>query len=71
VRQFYSREKLKGANMKKRKIDGETKVAVVLEGLRGETSVAELCRKYQISDATYYKRKDKFFEGRLDKYLNL
>ncbi|MBZ4644067.1 MAG: transposase family protein [Deferribacteraceae bacterium] len=49
--------------MKKRNIDAETKIAVVLEGLRGETSISELCRKYQISDVTYYKWRDKFLEG--------
>ena len=26
-----------------------------MEGIRGEQSIAELCRKYSISDSTYYK----------------
>lgn len=55
--------KRKGAKMKKRNIDLETKIAVVLEGLRGETSISKLCRNYQISDVTYYKWRDKFLEG--------
>ena len=38
----------------RRRYDPETKVAIVLEGLKGETSIAELCRKYQISEAMYY-----------------
>ena len=37
--------------MKRRKIDAETKMAAVLEGLKGESSVAEICRKYQISES--------------------
>jgi hypothetical protein len=30
--------------MKSRKIDLETKMAAVLEGLKGESSLAEICR---------------------------
>jgi len=47
----------------RKKYDPETKLAVVLEGLKGETSIAELCRKYQISEALYYRWRDKFLEG--------
>ena len=57
------KEKRKGAVMKRRKFDPETKVSIVLEGLRGETSIAELCRKHQISETMYYKWRDKFLEG--------
>ena len=49
-----------GVSMKRRKIDAETKMAVVLEGLRGESSVAHICRKYQISESLYYRWRDKF-----------
>jgi transposase-like protein len=49
--------------MKRRKIDLETKMAAVLEGLKGESSVAEICRKYQISESLYYRWRDKFLEG--------
>jgi transposase-like protein len=37
--------------MKRRKIDPETKTAAVLERLRGERSIADICRKYQISES--------------------
>lgn len=49
--------------MKRRKIDSETKMAAVLEGLRGEDSIAEICRRYQISESLYYRWRDKFLEG--------
>ena len=56
--------------MKRRKFDPETKVSIVLEGLRGETSIAELCRKHQISETMYYKWRDKFLEGGRKAFLN-
>lgn len=41
----------------------EEKLAIVLEGIKGEISVSELCRKYGLSQTIYYKWRDKFFEG--------
>jgi transposase-like protein len=35
--------------MQRRQIDPETKITAVLEGLRGGNSIADICRKYQIS----------------------
>jgi transposase-like protein len=52
-----------GVSMKRRKIDPETKMAAVLEGLRGESSIADICRKYQISESLYYRWRDKFLEA--------
>ena len=49
--------------MKNRKFDPETKVVIVLEGLKGDITVAELCRKYKISETIYYRWRDKFLEG--------
>ena len=51
-----------GAEMAKGLSD-EQKVAIVLEGLKGQTSVAELCRKNGISQSQYYKWRDRFLEG--------
>ena len=34
-----------------------------MEGIRGEHSIAELCRKYGISDSTYYKWNKDFIEA--------
>jgi transposase-like protein len=52
-----------GKRMKRRKIDPEVKMAAVLEGLRGESSIADICRKYQISETLFYRWRDKFLEA--------
>ena len=46
--------------MKRRHFSVEEKMAIVLAGLRGEQSVAEICRQYQISQSQYYKWRDSF-----------
>jgi transposase-like protein len=56
--------------MNRRKFDPETKIAIVLEGLKGNTTIAELCRKYQISETLYYKWRDKFLEGGRKAFLS-
>lgn len=47
----------------KRIFTSEQKVLIVMEGIRGEQSVAELCRKYGIADSTYYKWNKEFIEA--------
>ena len=49
--------------MKLRKWSSEDKMAIVLEGLRGQKSVAEICREHQISQALYYRWRDRFLEA--------
>ena len=39
----------------RRKFTAEQKIQVVLEGLRGELSVAELCRREGIAPTMYYR----------------
>ena len=41
----------------------EEKLAIVLEGLKGGMTVSDLCRKYGLSQAVYYKWRDKFLDG--------
>ena len=48
---------------KYRKYSAETKVRIVLEVLRGEKSVAQASRDYQIKDSLLYRWKDEFLEG--------
>ena len=48
---------------KYRKYSPETKVRIVLEILRGEKSVAQASREYQIKDSLLYRWKDEFLEG--------
>jgi len=46
-----------------RKFSAEEKIRVVLEGLRGEVPVTEVCRKEGISAATYYKWSKDFLDA--------
>ena len=49
--------------MKQRKWTTEEKLAILMEGFRGQRSVVEICREHQISQSQYYKWRDKFLEG--------
>ena len=42
----------------------EEKIRIVLEGLRGEDSIAELCRREGIAQGVYYKWSKDFMEAR-------
>ncbi len=47
---------LKDIRRKTRRVfTAEQKILVVMEALRAETSIAELCRKYAIQESTFYK----------------
>ena len=41
----------------------EEKLTIVLEGLKGGMTISDLCRKYGLSQAVYYKWRDKFLDG--------
>ena len=41
----------------------EEKIQIVLEGLRGEESIAALCRKYGIHENNYYNWNKEFMEA--------
>ena len=41
----------------------EEKIRIVLEGLRGEGSIAELCRKEGINQNLYYRWSKEFLEA--------
>ena len=47
----------------KRIFTSEQKVLIVMEGILGEHSITELCRKYGISDSTYYKWNKEFIDA--------
>lgn len=49
--------------MKQRKWTAEEKMAIVLEGIKGVKSVADICREQKISQTLFYKWRDKFLEG--------
>ena len=47
-----------------RKVYGaEEKIRIVLEGLRGDNSIAELCRLEGIAESVYYKWSKDFMEA--------
>ena len=49
---------------KTRKVYGsEEKIRIIIEGMRGETSIADLCRKEGISQGNYYKWTKDFMEA--------
>ena len=46
-----------------KKFSAEDKIRIVLEALRGESPITELCRKEGISAATYYKWSKDFLDA--------
>ena len=61
----YSSEKLVKAIQRKtrRKYSAEEKIRIVLEGLRGEDSIAELCRREGLNQNVYYRWSKEFLEA--------
>ncbi|MDD3789502.1 MAG: transposase [Petrimonas sp.] len=49
--------------MGKRNLTADQKMAIVLQGIKGEISIAELCRQHNISQTLYYNWRDRFIEG--------
>ncbi len=47
----------------RRHFSAEEKIRIVLEGLRGEDSIAELCRREGISQNLYYRWSKEFLEA--------
>ena len=46
----------------RRQFSAEEKIRIVLDGLRGEDSIAELCRKEGIAQNLYYRSSKEFLE---------
>ncbi len=47
----------------RRLFSSEQKIMIVMEALRGELSAAEVCRKYAITQALFYKWNKEFMEA--------
>lgn len=47
----------------RKKYSAEEKIRIVLEGLRGEDSIAELCRREGINSNVYYRWSKDFLEA--------
>ena len=47
----------------RRKFSAEEKIRIVLDGLRGESSISELCRREGIAESLYYNWSKDFMEA--------
>ena len=47
----------------RKQYSAEEKIRIVLDGLRGETSIAELCRRENIAESLYYSWSKEFLEA--------
>jgi len=47
----------------RRKYSAEEKIRIVVEGLRGEETIAELCRREGIAESLYYSWSKEFMEA--------
>jgi transposase len=47
----------------RRKFGAEEKIRIILEGLKGEFSIAEICRKENVHPTQYYKWSKDFLEA--------
>ena len=62
--QSASERLVKDIKRKTRKIySAEEKIRIVLDGLRGEMSISELCRREGIAESVYYKWSKDFLEA--------
>ncbi len=52
--------------MKGSRFSPEQKVNIILESLRGEKSISQICRENGISMSLYYQWRDKFINGALE-----
>ena len=48
----------------RKQYSAEEKIRIVVSGLRGEDSIAELCRREGIAESLYYSWSKEFLEGR-------
>lgn len=47
----------------RRTFTSEQKILIVMEAMRGELSIAEICRKYGIANTLFYKWNKEFMEA--------
>ncbi len=52
------------------KFSAEYKMSIILQGIKGEMSVAELCRNHSISQSQFYKWRSLFLEGAKESLSN-
>ena len=47
----------------RKQYSAEEKIRIVLDGLRGESSIAELCRRENVAESLYYSWSKEFLEA--------
>jgi transposase-like protein len=57
-------------SQKRRNYSPQFKFETVMEGLRGEKTVAEICRERDIKESLYYKWRDQFLETAPDLFTD-
>lgn len=63
-REQNAKSLIKTVKRKTRKLySTEEKIRIVMEGIRGEYTISELCRKEGITESTYYKWTKDFMEA--------
>ena len=55
----------------RRQYSAEEKIRIVLDGLRGEASIAELCRREGLAESLYYAWSKEFLEAGVKQRANL
>lgn len=53
----------------RKKYSAEEKIRIIIDGLRGESSIAELCRREGINANLYYKWSKDFLEAGKDRLM--
>jgi transposase-like protein len=57
-------------SQKRRNFSAQFKLETVLDGLRGEKTVAQICRERDISESLYYKWRDAFMERAAEVFVD-
>ena len=55
---------------KRRNFTAQFKLETVLDGIRGEKSIAQICRERDITESLYYKWRDAFMERAGDIFVD-
>ncbi len=57
--------------MRQRKLSDDDALALVIGGLKGEVPIGDLCRRYGVSETTYYKLRDRFMAAGTEGLRNM
>ena len=60
---LIAREGCVSEKRKYRQFTPDQKAEIVIAGLRGDRSVRDVCREYEVSETLYYQWRDRLLEG--------